>query len=154
MIVFRERLRPSAGFLLAAAGVGGLVGVVLLRVHAVAGIVTGSVLAVAAVAAVIATSPVVELRDGVLYAAAAHIDVGLLGEPVSLPPEAWRERLGPGADARAFVCQRPWSTAGVMVAVLDQRDPAPYWLIASREPERLADVLSGAVQAAHSEHTS
>jgi hypothetical protein len=63
------------------------------------------------------------------------------GESIALEPAATRERLGPGADARAFVMARPYVRSAVLVPVVDAADPHPYWLISSRNPRRLAAAL-------------
>jgi len=66
------------------------------------------------------------------------------------------------ADARAYVCQRGWVPCGVAVEIADQDDPAPYWLLSSRRPQRLAQAVRAAAAAAtpaagsgqaHSRHT-
>lgn len=61
-----------------------------------------------------------------------------------LDAEATRERLGVGADARAFVTQRPWLSECVVVGVDDAADPHPYWLISSRRPAQLAAAIEAA----------
>ncbi|RLV49238.1 DUF3093 domain-containing protein [Nocardioides mangrovicus] len=78
-----------------------------------------------------------------LRAGRAHIARGLLGTPVALDVAQTRRVLGVDADARAFLLSRPYLTTAVRVPVLDPADPAPYWLIASRHPERLVAALQG-----------
>jgi Protein of unknown function (DUF3093) len=53
-----------------------------------------------------------------------------------------RELLGPGADARAYLVVRPYIKGAVQVAVVDERDPAPYWLISTRHPGVVAAALA------------
>jgi hypothetical protein len=53
-----------------------------------------------------------------------------------------RELLGPGADARAYLVVRPYIKGAVQVAVEDERDPAPYWLISTRHPAVVAAALA------------
>lgn len=67
-----------------------------------------------------------------------------LGSVEVLDAAATRERLGVGADARAFVTQRPWLNESVLVTVDDAADPHPYWLITSRRPAQLAAAISTA----------
>lgn len=64
------------------------------------------------------------------------------GEGAALDPEATRQRLGVGADARAFVVARPYIRTAVLVPVADAADPHPYWLVSSRNPQRLAAALA------------
>jgi hypothetical protein len=98
--------------------------------------------ALAAVVALVGTSPVVEVRDGVLRAGRARVPVALLGEARAVTtPEAMREELGPRLDGRAYVCLRSWARTGVRVALEDPADPTPYWLVSTRRPAELAAAI-------------
>lgn len=161
-VIFSERLRPRPVNLLLGALAGAAVGALVWPFSATAGYVVGAVAALAVVVGLLLTSPrvVVELGDEelgtgpVLHAANARIGVMHLGETEVLDADAMVAAMGPGADARAFLCHRPWVRQGVRVAVVDPRDPTPYWLVASRRPTELAAALGRAGQAAHSEQTS
>jgi len=48
------------------------------------------------------------------------------------------------ADARAFLLLRPYLRRAVMVPVQDPADPTPYWLVSTRQPERLVRALVAA----------
>ncbi len=54
-------------------------------------------------------------------------------------------RSGPGADARAYLVLRPFIATAVEVTLDDPADPAPYWLVSSRRPQRLAAAVQQAV---------
>ena len=82
----------------------------------------------------------------VLYAGEAHIDLRFLGVPEVLDAEQTRLTAGRDADARAYFLLRPYLKQSVRVPIQDPRDPAPYWLIASRRPGELAAVLSVGIQ--------
>ena len=46
----------------------------------------------------------------------------------------------------AYLLLRPYLKRSVKIRVRDERDPAPYWLVSSRDPEHLAaaiQVISG-----------
>jgi hypothetical protein len=86
------------------------------------------------------------LRDGTLHAGKAHIGVELLGTPEPLDREETRRVHGVDADARAYLLTRPYLRRSVMVPVHDPADPAPYWLLSTRHPRRLAAALAGARQ--------
>lgn len=76
------------------------------------------------------------LRVGPAFVETAHV-----GAVTSLDRVAYRERLGVGADARAFLMTRPYLDHGVAVVIDDPADPAPYWLVSSRRPDALAAAL-------------
>lgn len=88
----------------------------------------------------------VSVLDGVLRAGRAGIAVDQLGAAVALDAQATRRQAGVDADARAYLLLRPYLKRAVLVPVEDPADPAPYWLLATRHPDRLVDAL-GAAQA-------
>jgi Protein of unknown function (DUF3093) len=138
----RERLWPTFGVWVGCVFVAAALGLTVLAVTsaAVAGAV--SLLAVAAtVSALVATSPVVEVRDGELRAGRAHVPVEVLGRVRVLDRDGMEALRGRDADVDAYVCQRGWLPRGVAVEITDPEDPVPYWLISSRTPERLAAAL-------------
>ena len=87
------------------------------------------------------------VRGQQLRAGRAHIPVGLLGDVDVLDEEAARRLAGPDADARAFLVLRPYLHTAVRVEIADRADPTPYWMLATRHPERLAAALRAARQA-------
>jgi hypothetical protein len=76
-----------------------------------------------------------------LRAGRAQIGVEHLLNPIALDPEETRLAAGQQADARAYLVLRPYLKRAVRVSVRDPGDPTPYWLIASRRPDRLAAAL-------------
>lgn len=143
---YRERLTPALWVWSAALPVAGSCGlVVLTTLGGAAAVAVAAVAMVLAGWALLRTSPVVSVRDGVLTAGRAHIEVSYLGAVRELSTDQMRLLRGTRADARAFVCQRGWLPGGVAVEIDDPDDPAPYWLISSRRPQRLAQALRSAV---------
>jgi len=86
----------------------------------------------------------VSVQDGTLHAGRAHIPVRLLGDIEVLDEAAARRLAGPDADARAFLVLRPYLHSAVRVEIRDPADPTPYWMVATRHPERLAETLGTA----------
>ncbi len=64
-----------------------------------------------------------------------------LGSAEALDPAETRRVAGPGADARAYLLLRPYLKRAVRVTLHDDRDPAPYWLVCTRDPEHLATAI-------------
>lgn len=87
----------------------------------------------------------VEVTADELVAGRARIPVRLLARPVALDADATRDRIGPLADARAYLLLRPYVARSVVVDVTDPHDPAPYWLVSSRHPQQLAAALAARV---------
>lgn len=93
----------------------------------------------------------VAVTDQELVAGRARIPLSLLSRPVALDADATRDRIGPLADARAYLLVRPYVARAVVVDVTDPRDPAPYWLMSSRHPRTLAAALAARVPGTRTE---
>ncbi|TQJ90546.1 DUF3093 domain-containing protein [Streptomyces sp. SLBN-31] len=104
-----------------------------------------------AAAAVVASSyGSVRIRvvGGSLIAGEAKVPVTVLGEAEVLEPEearAWRTYK---ADTRAFLLLRAYIPRALKVEVTDPEDPTPYLYLSTREPERLAEAIKAAREAA------
>jgi hypothetical protein len=86
----------------------------------------------------------VAVLDGTFRAGRAQIPVALLGAPVALDATASHRLAGVDADARAYLLLRPYVKRSVQVPVQDPADPAPYWLVSTRRPDRLVAALTAA----------
>jgi hypothetical protein len=148
---YRERLWPGPlGWALVPASAV-LAAIALWPLHPVASAVGAGVVLVAALVAAWRVAVVVEVAGGELRVGAARIPVAALGAPVPLDRAGMRQALGPGSDARAWVCLRAWVPGGVQVPVTDPGDPTPEWIVSTRRPQALASAVERAQ--AHSEQT-
>jgi hypothetical protein len=148
---YRERLTPSLWVWAATLPVAGSTGLVVLAV--VGGgwaLLVAAASMLAAAVLMLRGSAVISVEDGVLRADPAHIPVHLLGAVRELDAAQMRLLRGTRSDARAFWCQRGWLPIGVAVEIADPGDPAPYWLLSSRRPGRLAAALRSAKTASGS----
>lgn len=84
----------------------------------------------------------IEVAGDHLVAGRARIPLTLLARPHALDAAGTRDRIGPSADARAYLLVRPYVAQSVVVDVTDPDDPAPYWLVSTRHPRALAAALS------------
>lgn len=83
----------------------------------------------------------VAVDGAALYAGRAVLPRDAIGSVEVLDADEARRTLGPGADARAFLVTRPYCRSAVKVEVSDVGDPTPYWIVSTRDPERLASSL-------------
>jgi hypothetical protein len=141
---FDEALWPGAVGWLAVPFFALTLGAALLPVDAVLATVSGLVVLVVGIAVLVATTPRVRVVGGELHAGGAHVPVGLLREPRALDAATLRHELGPGLDARAFLCHRGWVRTAVRAELDDPADPTPYWVISSRRPDALVAALRAA----------
>ncbi|GAA3820553.1 membrane protein [Cellulomonas soli] len=141
---FDERLWPGPlGWALTAL-FGLVLGVILVPVSVPLATAVAVVGLAGALTAMASATPRVALVDGHLLAGRARIPVGLLGEVAPLDRAGVRTAMGPGLDARAYVCLRAWIPSGVRIEVIDPQDPTPYWIVSTRHPERLRSALRAA----------
>ena len=86
-------------------------------------------------------APRVEVGDGRLRAGRARIPGEFLGAVEALDAAETRRVAGRDADVRAYLLLRPYLKRSVKVSVRDVRDPTPYWLVSTRDPEQLAAAI-------------
>ncbi|UJP39187.1 DUF3093 domain-containing protein [Cellulomonas palmilytica] len=139
---FDEALSLAPLGWVAVAGLVVTVWIALLPVDLVLATVVALVVAVVTVVLVLRWTPRVRVHGGELHAGPAHIPLDLLRDPVALEGPALREALGPGLDARAYVCLRGWIRTAVRVDVDDPADPTPYWVVSTRRPAALVAALT------------
>jgi hypothetical protein len=78
----------------------------------------------------------VELRVG-----QAHLPTSFIARAAVVPASAKSAALGRQLDPAAFVSHRPWIGPMVLLVLNDPEDPTPYWLVSTRNPERVLAAL-------------
>lgn len=144
--LYRERLLPSPLVWLVAPAAGVALWFMFSALHTVLGMIIAVAGAVVIAALLWRTSPVIEVRTDSrkqrwLHAGTARIETDYLGPAEELDVNAMRQAMGPELRLDAHVCHRPWIHTGVRITVQDTADPTPYWLVATRFPERLCAAL-------------
>lgn len=79
----------------------------------------------------------------VLFVGRAHIEKEHIGEIEILSADQMKYLYGAGLDPAAFLAIRFWVKGGIKLTVRDPRDPTPYWLISSQQPERIQAAIKG-----------
>jgi hypothetical protein len=108
----------------------------------VAGFAVAGVATVLLVTLFLRYGAVVEVDAQTLRAGRARIERHYLGTAEALTGEAARNAFGRDCDPKAYLVLRSYAPGAVRVEVTDPQDPAPYWLIATRNPQRLAAALT------------
>jgi hypothetical protein len=85
-----------------------------------------------------------EISDGELRIRGAHIPLTDISGAVALDAETLRRVVGREGDPAAFVSIRPWIGPGVQLWVDDPEDPTPYWVVSSRHPQRIVEIVRAA----------
>ena len=139
---YREKLWPTAWAFIVTALVIPASILVLVPISLLAGIVTAAVLYGGCVLLLVLASPVVRVQNGELIAGPATISTRLLGEATTFEKNEATQERGPRLDARAWLLIRGWIDPVVRVPIVDPTDPAPYWIISSRHPTKLAAAIN------------
>ncbi|MGZ8705264.1 MAG: DUF3093 domain-containing protein [Aeromicrobium sp.] len=84
----------------------------------------------------------INVDGGDLRIGPAQLESRFQGPAVALTAEEFRHRMGPGADARAFILTRPYVRTGALIPVSDTGDATPYWIVSTRHPDALVASLA------------
>ncbi|HVX07231.1 DUF3093 domain-containing protein [Humibacter sp.] len=142
MTVYRERLWAAPWLFVATALVIPASIIVFAPINMIIGVVCAIVLYAGCVVGLIAGSPTIEVTTGELTAGRAHIERRYLGAAESFDGSEATLQRGRLLDARAWLLIRGWVSGVVRIPILDDDDPAPYWLLSSRRPAELARALN------------
>lgn len=141
---YREKLWPGPWVFISAALVIPASLLVFLPINPSVGVVVAIALYAACVAALIAGSPVIEVTETEFRAGRARLPLEIAGSTEGFRgAEAQLER-GQRLDARAWLLIRGWISPVVKIEVLDETDPAPYWLVSTRQPDAVIEAIARA----------
>ncbi|HIY65702.1 MAG TPA: DUF3093 domain-containing protein [Candidatus Agrococcus pullicola] len=137
MHCYRERVTPPLwGFLLTALLIPASL-IIFLPINPQLGWVFAVILVGASCLGLFFAAPTVIVENGTLRAGRASIPVSELGECSALTGDAAKHALGIGFEPSAYHSTSAWQRKLVMAEVIDEHDPAPYWLISTKRPDRL-----------------
>lgn len=71
----------------------------------------------------------------------ANLAYRYIASASALNADQAKAALGPQADTRDYLVTRPYIPGLVRVSLDDAADPHPHWLISSRRPEQLAQLI-------------
>jgi hypothetical protein len=139
---YRERLAPPVTVFVASALLLPATLLVFLPINVTVGVVMAVVFYVGAVVALVLGSPVLSIDDEGLTAGRARLHAHEIGEVTAYRGAAATAERGPLLDARAWTLFRGWVKPVVKIELTDPTDPAPYWLVSTRRPDEVVDLLT------------
>lgn len=146
VVTYRERLWPSPWLLIACLLLVPTGILVLAPINLGAGVALGVVLYGLALAFLLGTTPVVAVEPTGLRAGKAVLPLEFVGAATPIDGAAATAARGIELDARAFTLFRGWFPGVVRITNTDPSDPAPYWLLSSKRPARLAAAIDAATK--------
>jgi hypothetical protein len=142
-LAYRERLWPAPWVFIATALVIPASLLVFLPISLPVGVAVALILYGAVVAVLLLTTATIEVTDSDFRAGRARMPRSVVSRAQAFEgAEATAER-GVRLDARAWLLLRGWIPGVVKVELDDASDPTPYWLVSSRDPEKLEAALKG-----------
>ena len=147
MSIYREKLWPAWWLFVATALVIPASLLVFVPINFTTGVIVAIVLYSGCCLALVLGSPVIEVTDDRLVAGRATLPIEATGVAAAFRGEEARLQRGQKLDARAWLLIRGWVAPVVTVAVVDDGDPTPYWLLSTRNPEALAAAIAQAKDA-------
>jgi hypothetical protein len=144
MTIYREKLNPSVWLYVIALLVIPASLLVFLPINVWVGVAVAVVLYAGCVVLLLLASPVLEVTDSEFIAGRARLPIAFVGAIEGFrASEATLER-GQRLDARAWLVIRGWIDPVLKVEVTDPKDPVPYWLVSTRQPDELKSALEKA----------
>ena len=140
---YREKLWASPAPYVATALIIPASILVFAPISMLAGVLLAAGLYAACVIALLLSAPVVQVKDGELTAGRASISTDLVGEVQPFDGDEASLERGQRLDARAWLLIRGWIRPVVRIPIVDATDPAPYWLVSTRHPQKLAAAING-----------
>ena len=141
-VLYQERTLPSLGFYAATLFVPVAVFVIALPFSEEVGLVLSALSFSLVLVTTWFFSPLITLTAEHLTIGKVKIETKYLGTAKSIEgDEVFMER-GTRLDSRAYTLFQTGVKQLVKIEINDERDPTPYWLIASRNPEVIAGLLN------------
>ena len=142
-IAYRERLWPGLGMPSFLLFMGTSLSIAYQRAyHGRIGLIVFVVSVALTTIISVATSPMIRISEGQLTLGKAHIERRHLGQIALLDPQQARNAQGHGAHAHALTVIRSAARHLVLVEIIDEHDPHPYWMFSTRHPDEVLAALS------------
>lgn len=141
-VLYTERTLPSLGFYAATLFVPLAVYLISLPFSEHVGLVVSLISWASVLVWSYLNAPLIVLTKEILRIGKVNIETKYLGDVTEVTAdESFRER-GPSLDTRAFTRFQIGVKTLIKIEINDAADPTPYWLVATRNPEVLAGIIS------------
>lgn len=141
-VLYRERLNPTAVVWMLTVAVSFVPSVIFVPIDIVIGIIASIITLLVLIFAMIASTPTILVTPTSLRVGRAQIDRTYLGRVDAFRKEEATAQRGPDLHGLTHLCIRGWIDAVVKIEITDSEDRTPHWLVSSRHPDELAELLS------------
>lgn len=140
--IFREKLTPSIGFLIALTLALPMIGLALAPFGIEFAVITAALITTTLLILAIFLAPLVQVTASELQAGKFRIPRNALGDIEVIDESAVFAERGPRLDPRAQLLIRGDIRGLVKITIQDPQDPTPYLLLSTRRPAELLKSLS------------
>lgn len=151
LVLYDERLWPSPGVWIIAAGLAAAVIVVLAPINLAVGYIASACTAVLLAVLLTASTPRITVTNLTLRVGRAEIERRFIGDVEAYKAEEATAQRGRKLNGTAYMCFRGWIDPVVKIGITDEADRTPYWLVSTRRPESLVSSLRPSDPPAHQE---
>jgi len=140
--IYRERIWPSPALPSFLMFMGASLAIAYQRAyHGHVGLVTLALAIGVTSLITVASSPVVEITPDSLILGKAQIPRVHVGQVAVLDAEQTKKSLGVLGHHDAFIVTRSGIPNSIIVQIVDENDPHPYWQFSTRKPHKVASAL-------------
>lgn len=141
-VLWKERLYPNFWVWLIIVGLAFVPMVIFAPIDMTIGVVASVITLIFLVIMMVTSIPTILVTRSVLQVGRARIDRKYVGTAEAFIKEEATAQRGTGLHGLTYLCIRGWIDAVVKIEITDKEDPAPYWLVSSRHPDELAELLT------------
>lgn len=142
--IYREKLWPAPWLFISTALVIPASLLVFLPINIFVGVGSAIALYLLCLAGLLLSATKIEVTQSELIAGKARLPIEIIGSVDGFRgAEATLER-GQRLDARSFLVIRGWVDPVVRIELVDPNDPVPYWLVSTRNPEKVSQAIDQA----------
>lgn len=141
-VLWKERLYPNFGVWVIVVGLSLIPAVIFAPIDMTTGVLASVLTLIILVTMMMTSTPTILVTRSALQVGRAQIDRIYIGKVEAFINEEATAQRGTGLHGLTHLCIRGWIDAVVKIEITDKEDPAPYWLVSSRHPDELAELLT------------
>jgi hypothetical protein len=139
--LYKERVLPNFGTFAAVFALLPSIAIISEPFDIRIGLAVGVVVVITIWTLLILRAPTIELSQLELRVGRVGIFRNLIGEAEVISKDRIFLERGPNLDPGAHKVFQGSVKTAIKIAILDPEDPTPYWLISTRKPHKLAELL-------------
>jgi hypothetical protein len=139
--LYKERVLPNFGTFAAVFALLPSIAIISEPFDIRIGLAVGVVVVITIWTILILRAPTIELSQLELRVGRVGIFRNLIGDAEVISKDRIFLERGPNLDPGAHKVFQGSVKTAIKIAILDPEDPTPYWLISTRKPHKLAELL-------------